>query len=417
MSKKIRVAILSQDIRRTGGVGTLTKFLGNYLNNRPEFHAKVLVYAPFNKEPDLNVSLLNAFNLGKGIGKRERLVHNLEQILIGTYFPEIETQRYDSNRLWQETLNDFDIFCLVTGAAMLGFPLVESGKKYVSWIATTIRDERERRMKTMKPAEYFYNRLMLPRCVEQEEIVLKNSSHIFALSQYTEDITLQEFPHLSSVPFSLAFSPVDLSKFPMREKENTENPYLLFVGRFNDERKNIPLLLEAYHTLSNKVPSVPKLIIAGAESAPKESLLQLVSNFGLKDKVEFRCDVPLADLPGLYRGAQFFVLSSNQEGLGIVLLEAMASGTPVISTRCGGPEVIIEHEGNGLFAENNNVNDLAEKMEILTNHSEVRKIYSIRGRETVEKKFSVEAIGNHFVEVFRKVYPEVFEKALKSSAS
>ena len=87
-----------------------------------------------------------------------------------------------------------------------------------------------------------------------------------------------------------------------------------------------------------------------------------------------------------YKKSQLLVLSSEFEGLPMVLLEAMSCGTPCLSFNCpSGPAEIIDHNVNGLLAKNGDVDDLAEKMEWLITHDEERKAMGRKARIAAER--------------------------------
>ncbi len=117
--------------------------------------------------------------------------------------------------------------------------------------------------------------------------------------------------------------------------------YILFIGRLA-KKKNLPTLLRALAELYARMPDAPGLVVAGPpypQSSDTESA-SLVQTLGLGDRVQFVGGVPDEEVPALYAGAELYVLPSLHEGFGIPLLEAMACGTPVITTRGGSlPEV------------------------------------------------------------------------------
>jgi glycosyltransferase involved in cell wall biosynthesis len=92
----------------------------------------------------------------------------------------------------------------------------------------------------------------------------------------------------------------------------------------------------------------PKLVLAGL-TAPTASDLCLAQELGIEDKIELRIDIPRDQLLELYQGATVLMLSSDEEGLGMVLLEAMACGLPVVATRCGGPETVVDDGKSGFL--------------------------------------------------------------------
>lgn len=109
----------------------------------------------------------------------------------------------------------------------------------------------------------------------------------------------------------------------------TPRPYFLYVGAF-DERKRVPLLVEAFARIAHEVDE--DLVIAGA-MRPKveEHLHSIAERGGVAGRVHLLQFAPHELLPILYRGATAHVLSSIYEGFGLTILEAMASGCPVVA--------------------------------------------------------------------------------------
>ena len=127
---------------------------------------------------------------------------------------------------------------------------------------------------------------------------------------------------------------------------------------------------------------------------------EVAETLGIRDHVEMHTDVPEDQLAALYRNAQLFVLSSNEEGLGLVLAEAMASGTPVVSTDCGGPSTLIEDGQTGFLVPTGDAEALADRMAHVLTHPEKAWTLGQAGRERVEAEFSVEAAGERFLQVY-----------------
>ncbi len=118
---------------------------------------------------------------------------------------------------------------------------------------------------------------------------------------------------------------------------NLRRPYLLFVGTV-EPRKNIPFLIDVFENLSG---FSGKLVIAGMPGWKYEPILEAMrASRRAKDIVYLRY-VGNAHLPALYAGAEAFLLASHYEGFGFPPLEAMACGTPVVSSARGSlPEVL-----------------------------------------------------------------------------
>jgi teichuronic acid biosynthesis glycosyltransferase TuaC len=131
---------------------------------------------------------------------------------------------------------------------------------------------------------------------------------------------------------------------------------LLYVGRF-DRAKGLGVLLEALARLERDDISLT-LVGGNPMTGGEAEFRRQAVTLGLADRVKFVDEVPGDKLPAYMAAADLFVLPSFSEGLPLVLLEAMACGLPVVSTRCGGPEEIVE-TGSGLLVEVGQVDELA----------------------------------------------------------
>lgn len=116
----------------------------------------------------------------------------------------------------------------------------------------------------------------------------------------------------------------------VRQKYSLPERFLLFVGLL-EPRKNLPALLQAFASLPPQQPEV-RLVIVGRQGWMYDQTLRLVQELGIADKVHFTGYVDQPDLPRVYNLAQMAVYPSTYEGFGFPVLEAMACGTPVITT-------------------------------------------------------------------------------------
>jgi glycosyltransferase involved in cell wall biosynthesis len=141
-------------------------------------------------------------------------------------------------------------------------------------------------------------------------------------------------------------------------------PKLLFVG-FLVEAKNVPLLLRAFARLRDAVPGA-HLTLAG-DGPLRGPIGQEVAALGLGGAVTFRGACSRAEVAALMREeCDLFVLASRCETFGVVLIEALASGKPVVATRCGGPDGIVIESFLGALCEVNDVAALAECLRATT---------------------------------------------------
>lgn len=116
--------------------------------------------------------------------------------------------------------------------------------------------------------------------------------------------------------------------------------YLLYVGALATH-KNFRGLLDGYARLHRRLPASPRLVVAGKRNPGLSDPARIVQEYGLDGAVLLPGYVPDAELPALYRGAEAFVFPSLHEGFGLPVVEAMACGTPVLSSDAGAiPEVV-----------------------------------------------------------------------------
>jgi glycosyltransferase involved in cell wall biosynthesis len=159
----------------------------------------------------------------------------------------------------------------------------------------------------------------------------------------------------------------------VRQKYGLPERYILYLGGF-DRRKNLEGLLRAYARLSAALDAVPSLVVAGRLPAADTALFphprRMVNEFAIGQRVAFTGWVAEEDKPALYSGALFFAFLSVYEGFGLMPLEAMACGTPVLAARCASlPEVV---GPGGLLVDPADVDEVAQAMAELVRDAERR---------------------------------------------
>jgi glycosyltransferase involved in cell wall biosynthesis len=174
--------------------------------------------------------------------------------------------------------------------------------------------------------------------------------------------------------------------------------YIVSVGRFSDPRKNVELLLNAYAMLQTRVASAPELWLVG--DAPTQPGKDLIGSLGIAGKVKLLGPKRGEELADIYRNAKFFALSSWEEGLAIVILEAMASGLPVVSTDCGGPSTAVKQGETGFLTPVGDAPSMASAMEQLLKDAEVCERMGLAGRRAAEERFSLQAAGKVFLDKY-----------------
>ena len=141
------------------------------------------------------------------------------------------------------------------------------------------------------------------------------------------------------------------------EKAKGDSKRFLAVGRFSHQHKGFDLLIEAFHLFAQK-DSEWKLDIVG-EGVEEKMYRELISKYELEDRVSIH---PFTNhIQDYYSKAQIFVLSSRWEGFGLVLVEAMAHGLPIISSDLPTSKEIMGDFG--LYYKNGNIYELAKRLE------------------------------------------------------
>ena len=140
----------------------------------------------------------------------------------------------------------------------------------------------------------------------------------------------------------------------------------LFVGRF-DSMKGLDRLLEAMRYLKHRRHL--RLIIVGGDGihTPEgQRLLGLARTFGVEDSIAFIGRIEQKDLPVYYNAADVMVMPSHYESFGLVSLEALACGIPVVATPVGVMDTIIKEGQNGQLVANGDAKLLAEAIDKVT---------------------------------------------------
>jgi glycosyltransferase involved in cell wall biosynthesis len=185
---------------------------------------------------------------------------------------------------------------------------------------------------------------------------------------------------------------VDCQAIRPRE-ELEERPVILHVARLV-EVKGTQYLLRAFATVARRYDRVQLLIIG--DGPLRRPLQALAASLGIQERVQFQGALPHADVLSWMRKAAMLVLpgvrtpTGREEGLGMVLLEAAATGLPIIGSRVGGiPECIVDGKTGFLVPERES-DVLAQRMGELLEDSAKRFQMGTAGRALVERQFDIE---------------------------
>ncbi len=184
------------------------------------------------------------------------------------------------------------------------------------------------------------------------------------------------------------FSPTEVNK--LRQQYLAPDGKLILYAGALAKVKNIPNLLDAMSRVIAMHPST-RLLICG-DGGERASLEALSSKLGLTNHVTFLGNISHDYLPNYYHACDFFVLPSDYEGLGRVLIEAAAAKKALIATDVSGPRDIIRDGINGFLVPPRNSEALAEKMMLLIQNSELARRMGEEARRYVTESFNPDKI-------------------------
>lgn len=244
--------------------------------------------------------------------------------------------------------------------------------------------------------------------------LLERAERVIAVSNYTRKELLENY-NVDARKVRVIPNGVDVNRFNPPDKKEKErvkremgfddNKIVLYVGRLCN-RKGLPTLLGAASIVLRKNRNV-KFVISGGGFPHEEKRLKALSRkLEIDEAALFLGYVPDRMLPKLYQAADVFVLPSIYEGMPFTLLEASASGLPVVATKVGGiPEVIKDGE-NGFLVNPTDPQGLAEKVLYLLENPSLAYKMGVLGRKNIEERFNQRRVTEQVLEVYAEICKE-----------
>lgn len=224
-----------------------------------------------------------------------------------------------------------------------------------------------------------------------EESVMSRSDTIVALTKSIRDyLHKRGFTNTGIIP-----NAVDAEKYTNKDDEN----FILFAGRLS-KVKGIPYLIQAFSEISKDYDADLMLVGSGPDEA---RLKKMVISKNIKDRVHFIPMVGKDKLREYLSKCSIFVLPSLFECMPVTLLEAMASGKPVIASDIPGPRDVIIHGIDGFLFEVGNIGELKKNLELCLQNQNIFKNAGTNARRTVEEKFVFNIIADSYINLFKKI--------------
>jgi L-malate glycosyltransferase len=215
---------------------------------------------------------------------------------------------------------------------------------------------------------------------------MKRANVLIAVS----NMLAREMKEYVSRPVVIVPNVVETKQFSIAPFPKSEIIQIGFLGSLNQPVKGLDILLKACHKVN-----IDFVLHIGGQGVLLEKYKQLAEELAISAKCKFYGFVPVTEVPQFMSRVHFFVCASRSETFCVALAEALASGRPVVSTRCGGPEDFV-NESNGILVDVNDSDSLAKAIERMAIH------YA---------DFDTDRIANKIEELFSE---QVFLKAMQN---
>jgi glycosyltransferase involved in cell wall biosynthesis len=381
-----------------GGVPAKRSVAIRWLRERG-YEPVIAYYAPYSLTPDLSVPSW------KLLQRRPRSVRvddvdGCETHAMGAWLPELEFTHYSPSAAWKRLIDSCAYHIGICGSVHPLAVFHKSGKPYLGWVGTGWEEDiRSRGIRFSRTRRFLEKRIVIPRMMALERQILQSGT-ILAVSQHTKTV----LDGIAGEPVIRAVlsMPID-SEYFRPAPERIDEQLIGFSGRLTDPRKNLPLLLQSVAYLKQE-GSPASLALVGDELDSRTAAL--IDELGITDRVQLLRFMPRDDLARTLQTFDVYVVPSHQEGLCIAALEAMASGTPVVSTRCGGPmEYVIDDETGYLVDFDPRM--MADRIHRILSDRAHRKSLSANARSLIETRYSLDNA--------RKIFWEAFEQCFQNS--
>ncbi len=303
--------------------------------------------------------------------------HSEYRIILSKYEPSLDTDTGNvhqiisplknrfSSRIWAQlylpnAFRDFDLIHFTKNQSVFGINIPNIITIYD--LTTILYPE------LFPKVDVWYWKTILRRAFQ-------TTDHIIAISNTTaRDIESwckipSERIHVIYPGISPLYKPSsDQEIMNMRNRYNLPDKYLLHVGRI-DKKKNLTILIKAFSHL-RKMGFHGKLVFVGrvCQKNPDNTLLPTIVGLGLEQDVIFLGQLPEEDLPAIYSGALIEILPSLHEGFGLVAVEAMACGTPLVTHSAGAVIEVVSDAA--LVLNDNNADTLSDAIKMLLDDPE-----------------------------------------------
>jgi len=240
-----------------------------------------------------------------------------------------------------------------------------------------------------------------------EKRCIKYADKFIAVSNFTKKRIIEIYK-VPSDNIEMVYNGIDLNGYTFIKEELketkkhlnlAEKPIILFVGRVDDPRKGLDLVLKAFKKVLEKIDAM--LLVVGKGDQTKARIL--AKSLGVSEKVVFTGFVDEATLKKFYAICDVYVCPSRLEGFGLTVLEAMAAGKPIVATNVGAIQEIVKSGENGILVAVNDIDGMSNAICTFLQDKMLAEDVGKINANYVKKKFSWEKNAKEIEQLYMKL--------------
>ncbi|MEA3315128.1 MAG: glycosyltransferase [Campylobacterota bacterium] len=240
----------------------------------------------------------------------------------------------------------------------------------------------------------YERRLLSQKEIRSNALIYTNANYRVAVSKefckILEDTFHLEFNYLPNV--------VNTEYFLSKEEYSHKDFQFINIANLN-KNKNQILLVRAFAEVFSENKNIRLSILGGG--AEYKSLKSEIDALNMQEQIKLFGFAPRKQVLEELQKSDAFVLSSKYETFGVVVIEAMSCGLPVIATKCGGPESIIENDELGILVKNDDLEELSISMKYM--YDNFNNYPSEKIRDNVVNNFSEQSVATKLINIYNKV--------------
>ena len=395
--RRKQIALVTSGYFAGGGVRSVCDFLLAAIERDGRFVVHVIDLATSLADAN-SVRILAPGSWFRGVCITRSVDGDRTVISVGAVGAELEFQRYRPRTVLDRLLQKYDLVQFVCGIPSWAATAAHVKRPVLLQVATLAEKERRNTWNQNGPVRRLYDAMMFPIVSRCESAGLRRAEVVFAENHWM----MEHATRVRGGGRGVIFSPPGVDTDFFYPGVASEPLTVLGVGRLGDARKNWGLLIRAFLGLQPDLLGRCRLRLVGLGKISSALSAEIAAS-PHRAQVEILSDVPRNRLAELYREATVFALSSDEEGLGVVILEAMASGLPVVATRCGGPEVLVGPGVNGeLVPVGDTPGFCARLVELLGDRERCSRM-GHQGRTKALADYSIAAAGARFLSEYERL--------------